>query len=69
MCLYGIVKAGMVQCLHIKLNPSGSLVGEVHDTCCTYCMIKESNREFIKVIFTKFGTSIPSYMWCTDTGQ
>jgi hypothetical protein len=64
-----MVIAGMVHCLHIKLSPSGSFVREVHDTCCTYCMIKECNREFIKVIFIKFGTLIPSYMRCTATGQ
>jgi len=52
----------------MKLNRSGSFVREVHDAC-TYCVIKEHNRELIKVIFIKFGTLIPSYMRCTANGQ
>jgi hypothetical protein len=36
-----------VQCVHIKLSPSGSFVREVHDTS-TYFMIKKHNRESLQ---------------------
>jgi hypothetical protein len=55
---------GRVQCVHIKLSPSGSFVREVHDTL-TYFIKKKS----IVGSHYKIGTLIPSYLWYTATGQ